>query len=104
MMKLKTLTIFALATMALAGCTTPSLHSAFEPYDSANGKEMFKYWIWASDANNQNDEKERLDTLALWLKKSDYCPNGYKIVSRKTAWMGGMRDDHKKIYYVGVCN
>lgn len=104
MMKWKTLTIIALAGMALAGCATPAMHSAFEPYDDASGKEMFKYWTLANDANNQNDEKERIQTLDTWLKKSNYCPNGYKIVSRKVAWMGGYLDDHKKIYYVGVCN
>ena len=103
-MKWNTLTIFAVATMVLVGCATPREVSSFEPYDGQNHQPMFKYSAFARDADNPQDEKERLDTLTIWLKKSDYCPNGYKIVSRKVAWWGGNVDSLKKIYYVGVCN
>lgn len=103
-MKLKTLTIFTVAGLALVGCAVPREVSSFEPYDGQNNQQMFKYSAFARDANNAQDEKERLDTLTLWLQKSDYCPNGYKIISRKVAWWGGNFDSLKKIYYVGVCN
>lgn len=104
MMKLKTLTIFAVAMMALVGCATPITVSGFEPYDAPDGKAMFKYYSYIGNPADPEDEKERIATLELWLKKSDYCPNGYKIISRKITWAGSARESAKKIYYVGICN
>lgn len=103
-MKLKTLTLAASAGIALAGCATPVTVSGFEPYDATDGKAMFKYYSYIGNPDDPGDEKERIAMLDLWLKKSNYCPNGYKITSRKVAWGGAALDSSKKIYYVGTCN
>ena len=108
-MKWKTLTIFAVATMVLVGCASTSTYgwTSFEPYDGPNGQQMFKYRAATNPFNKEDDpvvEKERISFLDEYLKKSGYCPNGYKIISRKTAWAGSGAIDSKRIYYVGVCN
>lgn len=105
----KSLAGIALVCLSLIGCASTSTYgwTSFEPYDGPNGQQMFKYRARTNPFNKEDDsaiEKERLSFLEEYLKRSNYCPNGYRIVSRKTAWNGGDIGDFKNIYYVGACN
>lgn len=94
--------------MVLTGCAgTGNINeSRFKPYIDSHGNEFFDFETDSSVLFKDTDEKaegSRIDLLNKWIENSGYCPNGYKIVYRKSINLGGPKG-YARIFYSGKCN
>ena len=105
---MRTHTLSALLTLALAGCATidrPAM-TKFEPTGTADGARTFKYTARADVIYRHDDpnaEAERMRWLDLYMAENRFCPMGYSIISRDAIAIDvGLATVHD-IYYHGRC-
>jgi hypothetical protein len=90
-----------------AGCASLDRIPAttFEPLDGPNKERQFRFTAKSDifyPANTPDGERIRMDWLETWLKSSNYCPNGYRILSKKDVQRGSY-EGGRDYFYIGEC-
>jgi hypothetical protein len=88
------------------GCASDRIYrTTFEPLDGPSREHQFRFTAQSDiiyPGNTPDGERIRMDWLETWLKASNYCPKGYRILSKRDIQRGSY-EGGRDYFYTGEC-